>query len=137
MLNASKVENIKLEMMRLDIDILGVSEVRWSGNDDFWSDDYRVIYSGDETPGRAVVGFIINKKWGHQIVNKITYNDRLILIKLRAKPNDIVLIQVYFPTSDAEDDAIEEVYSGLEELCKLAKGEDNLIIMGDWNAIVG
>ncbi|VVC29974.1 Endonuclease/exonuclease/phosphatase,Reverse transcriptase domain [Cinara cedri] len=137
MLNASKLENIKLEIMRLDIDILGVSEVRWSGNGDFWSDDYRVIYSGDETPGRAGVGFIINKKWGHQIVSKITYKDRLILIKLRAKPNDIVLIQVYFPTSDAEDDAIEEVYSGLEELCKLAKGEDNLIIMGDWNALVG
>lgn len=70
-------------------------------------------------------------------MNKITCNDRLILIKLRTKPNDIVLFQVYFPTSDAEDDAIEEVYSGLEELCKLAKGEDNLIIMGDWNAIVG
>ncbi|VVC26960.1 Endonuclease/exonuclease/phosphatase [Cinara cedri] len=137
MLNASKLENIKLEMMRLDIDILGVSEVRWSGNGDFWSDDYRVIYFDDETPGRAGVGFIINKKWGHQIASKITYNDKLILIKLRAKPNDIVLIQVYFPTSDTEDDAIEEVYSGLEELCKLAKGEDNLIIMGDWNAIVG
>jgi len=138
MLNASKLGNIKLEMMRLDIDILGVCEVRWSGNGDFWLDDYRVIYSGDETPGRVGVGFIKKKKkWGHQIVNKITYNDRLILIKLRAKPNDIVLIQVYFPTSDAEDDAIEEFYSVLEELCKLAKGEDNLIIMGDWNAIVG
>jgi len=76
--------------MRLDIDILGVSKVRWLGNGDFWSDDYRIIYSGDETPGRAGVGFII--KWGNLIVNKISYNDRLVLIKLRAKPNDIVLI---------------------------------------------
>lgn len=70
-------------------------------------------------------------------MNKITYKDRLILIKIRTKPNDIVLFQVYFPTLNAKDDAIEEVYSGLEELCKLAKREDNLIIKSDWNAIVG
>jgi len=47
---------------------------------------------------------------------------------LRSKPNDIVLILVYFPTSYAEDEAIEEIYSGLEELCKLAKEKDNLIV---------
>lgn len=70
-------------------------------------------------------------------MNKIAYSDRLILTKLRANPNNIVLIQVYFPTSDVDDDDIEEVYSGLEEHYKLAKGEDNLIIMGDWNSIVG
>lgn len=92
MLNFNKLNNIKLEIMRLDIDILEVSEVRWLGNGDFWSGDYRIIYSGDETPGRSGVGFIINKKWGHQILNKVAYNDRLILIKLRGKPNDIVLI---------------------------------------------
>jgi exonuclease III len=69
-------------------------------------------------------------------VNKLAYNDRLILIKHRAKPNDTVLIQVYFPTSDAKDNTVEEVYFGLEDLCKLVKGEDNIIIIGDWNATV-
>lgn len=61
------------------------------------------------------------------------------MIKHRAKPKDIVLIQVYFSTSDAEDGAIEVVYPGLKELsfCKLAKIENNLIIMGDRNVIVG
>jgi hypothetical protein len=61
----------------------------------------------------------------------------LILIKFRDKPNYTVLIRVYFPTPDAEDNVVEEVYSGLEELCRLAKREYILIIMGDWNAIVG
>lgn len=120
-LNIGKLENIKQEMMRLDKDRLGVSKVRWPGNGDFWSGNHLVIYSDDETPGRSGVGFIINKKWGHLIVNKIAYNDRVILIKLRTKPNDILLIQVYFPISDAEDDAIEEVYSGLEELMQISK----------------
>lgn len=54
------------------------------------------------------------------------------MIKLRAKPNDIVLIQVYFPTSGAEGDATEKVYFGLEKLWKLAKGDDNS--NGEWNA---
>lgn len=52
MLNTSKLENIKLEMMRLNIDILEVSDVSWSDNGDFWSADQRVIYSSDETPVR-------------------------------------------------------------------------------------
>jgi hypothetical protein len=77
-------------MKRVEINIQGLIEVIWSGNGDFWSDDYHVTYSGDEKLGRTGTGFIINKKWGHQIVKKITYIDRLKLIKLRAKPNYIV-----------------------------------------------
>lgn len=61
MLNTSEIDNIKQEMKRLDIDILEVSEVRWSGNGDFWSIDYRVIYFSGETSGREGAGFIINK----------------------------------------------------------------------------
>jgi exonuclease III len=68
-------------------------------------------------------------------VKKIAYNDWFILIKIRVKPNDIVLIQVYFPKLNAEDNSVEEIYSSLDELCKIAK-ENNLIVMGDWNAIV-
>jgi hypothetical protein len=78
--------------------------------------NHSYIYIRFKKPGRAGVGLIRNKKWGHKIVNKIAYNNCLILIKLRAKPNDIVLIQVYFSTSDTEDNAIKKVYSGLEEI---------------------
>lgn len=68
---------------------------------------------------------------------KIAYNDRLIMVKFKAEPSDIVIIQVYFPSTEAEDNEIEEMYARLEELCKLAKGNDYLIIIGDWNAVVG
>jgi len=81
MLNTGKLENIKVEMKRLNIDILGVSETRWAENGDFWSDDYRVIYSGGERTGSTGVGVIINKKWGQQVINKIAYNGRLIMVK--------------------------------------------------------
>lgn len=99
-------------MTRLDVDILGVSETRWVGNGDFWSDNYRVIHSGGERTGRAGVGVIINKKWGQQVINKLAYNDRLIMVKFKAEPSDIVVIQVYFPTTEAEDGEIEEMYAG-------------------------
>jgi hypothetical protein len=87
MINTSKLE-IKLEINKLDIHIQKVSEVGWLGNGNFWLGDYRVIHSGDEKSGKTGIGFITNKKWGHQVVNKIAYNDRLILIKLIAKPSD-------------------------------------------------
>lgn len=62
MLNTGKSENVKVEITRFDVDILGVIELRWSGNRDFWSDDYRVIYSGGEKLGKTGVGVLINKK---------------------------------------------------------------------------
>lgn len=66
MLNTGKLENIKVKMTRLDVDILGVNDTRWAGIGDFWSDDYRFIYSGGERTGKAGVGVIINKKWGQK-----------------------------------------------------------------------
>jgi len=93
-----------------------------------------VIYSGREKPERTGVGFIINKKWDQQVINKNAYNDRLVLIKLKANPNNTIIIQVYFPT-DADENNIEEMYAGLEDFCNLATGGDSLIIMGDWNAV--
>jgi len=59
------------------------------------------------------------------------------MIQLEAEPNDLFVIQVYMPTSRADDEEIEEVYAGIEELLKLTKGKDNVVIMGDWNAVVG
>lgn len=112
MLNTKKLENIKVEMTRFDVGILDVSEIWWSESEDFWFDNYRVIYSGREKPGRAGVEVIINKKWDQQMINKIAYNARLVMVKLKAKPSDIVIIQV-----------------------NLAKESDNLIIIGDWNAV--
>jgi hypothetical protein len=53
------------------------------------------------------------------------------MVKFKAEPRDIVVIQAYFPTTEAEDNEIEEMHAGLEELCKLVKGTDNLITIGD------
>ena len=69
---------------------------------------------------------------------KIVYNDRIIAIKLQAEPINILMIQVYMPTSEHEDDEVEELYGVIEEILEEdGKGNTNTIITGDWNSVVG
>lgn len=136
MLKIGKLENIKIEMRRLSLDILGLCEMRWPTSGDFWSDDVRMIHSAANN-GQAGVGIALTKEWGEKVINYIAYSDRLLLIKIKGQPTDLVIIQVYMPTSRAEDEQIEEIYEHIEELIKLTKAQDNTIIMGDWNSVVG
>ena len=72
------------------------------------------------------------------VVKKIDYNDRIIAIKLQAEPINILMIQVYMPTSEHENDEVEELYGVIEEILeKDGRGNTNTIIMGDWNSAVG
>lgn len=138
LMQTGKLENLKIAMKRLKIDILRISEMRWNliVIGDLISGDYRVIYSGGDN-GRNRVGIILNKNWAQCVSSHIAYdNDILILIKLKSVANDIAIIQAYIPTSQATDEEVEEIYNKLE-LINLTNGKENLIIMGDWNAIEG
>src|SRR6476661_11029494 len=64
-------------------------------------------------------------------------SDRLMMIKLNAEPVDVVIIQVYMPTTEHDDEEVDQMYEQIEELIKKQKGKDNLVVMGDWNAVVG
>jgi len=103
---------------------------------DFWSDNYRVIYSGDKNSNTGV-GTILTKEWGQSVKNYMLDNDRIMLIRLKTEENDLVIIQTYMPTSGYKAEEVEEVYEQLEDVVKNVKKNDNLIIQGDWNAIVG
>ena len=96
-------------MKRLNIDVLGMSEIKWKDEGDFWSDNYRVIYSGDKNSNTGV-GIILTKEWGQKVKNYLFYNDRTMLIKLKTDKNDLVIIQKYMPTSSYKDEEVEEVY---------------------------
>jgi len=76
MLKTGKLENIKIEIKRLDIDILGLCKTRWPDNVDFWSDDIIVNHT-NSTKGQACVGIALNKKWGTRVTNVVTYSSRL------------------------------------------------------------
>lgn len=136
MLRRGKLENVKREMERNRINILGLSEVRWKEEGDFMSDDVRVIYSGGKEH-RQGVAILLDKEMAKRVTNVMQCNDRMMMIKIEAEPVDIVIIQVYMPTTDHDDEEVEDIYEQLEELIENLKGNDNLIVMGDWNASVG
>ena len=72
------------------------------------------------------------------VVKKIVCSDRIIALKLKAEPVSILIMQVYMPTSEFEDDEVEKLYDTIEEILEEdGKGDTNNIIRGDWNNVVG
>jgi len=131
------LENLKKEMQKNEVSVLGVSEVRWKGQGEIRSGDYTVYYTGDEWAEKAMA-IVVHRSIVRRVVKKIVYNDRIIAIKLQAEPINILMMQVYMPTSEHEDDEVEELYDVTEEIHEEGgKVDTNTIIMGDWNSVVG
>jgi exonuclease III len=124
-----------MEMKRLNIDILGVGEIKWKDEGDFWSDNYRVIYSEDKKSNTGV-GIMLAKEWEQRVKNSLPYNNRIMLIKLKTDENDLVIIQTYVPTAGCKDEEVEEICEQLEEVLENVEKNDNLIILVDWNSVV-
>ena len=131
-----KLENIKSEMERNKINILGISEVRWKDGGDFESDGYRVLYAGEKECQRGVA-IILDRTCANKVISVERYGDRIIMVKLQAEPVNMCIVQIYMPTSEHSDEEVEQIYDQIEELIKRQKGTENLLIMGDWNAVVG
>ena len=94
-----------------------------------------MYYSGGER-AEKVVAIVVHKSVVRSVVKKIVYNDRIITIKLQAEPINILMMQVYMPTSEDEDDEVEYLYGIIEEILKdHGKCDTNTIIMGDWNSV--
>uniref|UniRef100_A0A8D8RMY9 Craniofacial development protein 2 n=1 Tax=Cacopsylla melanoneura TaxID=428564 RepID=A0A8D8RMY9_9HEMI len=133
-----KLEELKEQMKKAELDILGICETRWAGNGDFVTDDdFRMIHSGNEKSGKNGVSIILRGKWRNNVMNTYHVNDRILMIKLHADPIDIYIIMVYFPTSNSDDEEVENMYEQIEDLLNITEDKGNVFIMGDFNAIVG
>ena len=121
-------------MARVIIKILGISELNWTGMGEFNSDGHYIYYWGQQSLRRKGVAIIVNKgptgSTGMQ-----SQNDRMISVGFQGKPFNITVIQVYAPTSNAEE--AERFYEDLQDLLELTPKRDVLFIIGDWNAKVG
>jgi exonuclease III len=103
----------------------------------FYTINLAVYYSGGDSAERGVA-IAVHKSVVKSVVKKGVYSDRPIAIKLQAETVSILIVQVYMPTSDYEDDELEELYDVIEEILEEdGKGATNTIIMGDWNSVVG
>ena len=136
-MNQGKLEVVKQEMARMNIDILEISELKWAGMGEFHSDDHYVYYCGQESLRRNGVTIIVNKRVCNAVVGCNLKNDRMISIHFQGKPINITVIQVYAPTSNAEEAEVEQFYEDLQNLLELTPKKDVLFIIRDWNAKVG
>ena len=136
-MNQGKLEVVKQEMARVNIDILGISELKWTGMGKFNSDDHYFYYCGQESLRRNEVTFIVNKRVQNAVLGCNLKNDRMISVRFQGKPFNITVIQVYVLTSNAEEAEVEQFYEDIKDLLELTLKKDVLFIIGDWNAKVG
>ena len=136
-MNQGKLEVVKQEMTRVNIDILGISKLRWTGMGEFNSDDHYIYYCGQESLRRNGVAIIVNKRVQNAVLGCSLKNDRMISVHFQGKPYIVTVIQAYAPTSNAEEAEVERVYEDLQDLLELTPKKDVLFIIGYWNAKVG
>ena len=136
-MNQGKLEVVKQEMARVNINILGISELKWTGMGEFNSDDHYIYYCGQESLGRNGIAIRVNKRVQNAVLGCNLENDRMISVYFQGKPFNITVIQVYAPTSNAEEAEVERFYEDLQDLLELTPKKDVLFIIGDWNEKVG
>ena len=120
----------------MNINILGIRELRWNGVGEFSTDDHYIYYCGQESL-RNGLALIVDKRIRNAVVGCSLKNDRMISVHLQGKPFNVTVIQVYAPTSIAEETEVERFYQDLQDLLELTPKKDVLFIIGDWNAKVG
>ena len=135
-MNQGKLEVVKQEMARVNINILGISECRWAGMGEFNSDDHYIYYCGQESLRRSGVAIMVNKRVQNAVLGCNLKTDRMISVRFQGKPFNIIVSQAYVPTSNIEEAEAERFYEDLQDLLELTPKKDVLFIIQDWNAKV-
>ena len=100
----------------MNTDILGTSELKWTGMDEFNSDDHSIYYCGQESLRRNGVAIMVNKRVCNAVLGCNLQNDKMISVRFQGKPFNITVIQVYAPSSNAEEAEVEQFYEDLQDL---------------------
>ena len=129
-MNSGKLEVVKQEMARVNVDILGISKLKGTGMGEFNSDDHYIYYCGKESLRRNGVAIIVNKRVQNAVLGCNLNNDRMISVCFQGKPFSITVFQVCALTSNAEDAEYEGFYEDLQDL-ELTPKKDVLFIIGD------
>ena len=125
-MNQGKLEVVKQEMARVKVDILGISELKWTGMGEFNSDDHYIYYCRQESLRRNGVAIMVNKRVRNAVLGCNLKNDRMISVRFQGKPFSITVIQVYAPTSNGEEAEVEQFYEDLQDVLKLTPKKDVL-----------
>src|SRR5574340_587473 len=118
-MNQGKLEVVKQEMARVNVDILGIRELKWTAMVEFNSDDHYIYYCGQESLRRNGVAIMVNKRVCKAVFGCNLKNDRMISVRFQGKPFNITVIQVYAPTSNTEEAEVGRFNEDLHDLLKL------------------
>ena len=130
-MNQGKLEEVKQEMARVNVNILGISELKWTGMGEFNSDDHYIYYCGQESLRRNGVAIMVNKRVRNAVLGCSLKNDRMISVHFQGKPFNITVILVYAPNGNAEEAEVERFYEDLQDLLELIPPKDVLFIKED------
>ena len=136
-MNQGKLEEVKQEMARVNVNILKISKLRWTRIGELNSDDHYISYCGQESLRRNGVAIMVNKRVQNAVLVCSLKNDRMISFHFQDKPFNITVIQAYASTSNAEEGNIERFYKDIQDLLELTPQKDVFFIIGDWNPEVG
>ena len=113
----------------MNVHILGIGELRWTGMGEFHSDDHYIYYCGQESLRRNGVAIMVNKRVRNAVRGCNLKNDRMISVRFQGKSFNITVIQVYAPTRNAEE--AKQFYEDLQDLLELTPPKDILFMIGD------
>ena len=118
-MNQGKLKVVKQVMVRVNVGILRVSKLKWNEMGEFNSDDHYIYYCGQESLRRNGVAIMVNKRVQNAVLGCNLKNDRMISVRFQGKPFNTTVIQVYAPTSNAEEAEVEWFYEDLQDLLEL------------------
>ena len=101
-------------MARVNVNIVGISELKWTGMGEFNSDDHYIYYCGEESLRRNGIAIMVNNRVRNAVLGCNLKNNRMISVRFQGKPFNITVIQVYVPISNAEEAEVERFYEDLQ-----------------------
>ena len=121
----------------MNVNILGINELKWTGMGEFNSDDHYIYYCGQESLRRNGVALIVNERVQNAVLGRNLKNNRIIFVYFQGKPFNSTVFQVYAPTSNTEEAEVERFYEDLQDLLELTPSKDVLFTIGERNGKVG
>ena len=134
---SGKVENIVSEAVVMQLVVCGLSETHWTQSGDMTIGEHMVITSSDQHMNYQGVGLIISKNLRKSVMSYNVVSSRIVTIRIKARPSNMSIIQIYAPTLDKHDDVHDEFYEQLQATIESIKISDYFIVMGEFNAILG
>ena len=136
LLHPGKIGNVKLEMKRLNANILVLGKTRWKNARILTLDNCKFIHSGGQRHERGA-GLLLDEEISKCLLGYWTISDRVMLVKIKERPFDMAIVQVYAPTSESEEEDIDHFYEDLYKAVKQCRSNEVLFVMEDLNAKVG